>query len=107
MSERDTAAEALIKQHFALDEDATAIIRLLVDTEEDPSEPVKLIEATSSTVETGHVTFFGFAPWGDFRYPLAIAQVTPAELEKIADGSIVLPDGWSLAHSIAYDRKGL
>jgi hypothetical protein len=60
---------------------------------------VRLLEVTDLTPETGEVYALQFGRTRDLPYVTVVAQITPAEWERIRAGAISLPEGWDLNRS--------
>lgn len=68
---------------------------------------VSFLVAQQGNVEQGNGftgQAFAFGPADDITYSSVIAEVTPAEMEKIHQGEIPLPAGWSLETATAFLR---
>ena len=96
---KDEAVQELVQWHFEVGPRTTDIYRFIADNEDQPEEPIKLMEVSELSPETGRVDAFGFGPAEDFPYSSIVAQVTSRELEQIKAGQLRLPDGWNLAAS--------
>jgi len=94
--DKDEVAKQLIERHFSVDPDLVEVYRLVAH-DEAPGDPIKLLEVTTSTIETGELEAFGFAPTADVPFPTVIAQITPAELEHLR-GANALPPEWNIDH---------
>lgn len=103
MIARDRAAEALIRWHFEVEPDLVRVYMVLSEHEEDPSEPIKLVEVNAGTVRTDRFEAFGFAPTADLPYPILIAEVTPEELADLRLRGAI-PKGWDIDHAREYLR---
>lgn len=101
---KDEAAQTLIRWHFTIEPATLEIYRFLAHDEETADEPIKLLEVNQATMETGRIDTFPFGPAGDIPYPIVIAQITPEEMQRVRDGSIVLPQGWDLSHAQRFYR---
>lgn len=101
---KDEAAEELIRWHFQTDDAILDIFRVIAENEDDFSEPIKLLEVSDATMETGNVDAFGFAPTSEIPYPTVIAILSPDELARVHDGAISLPRGWNLGQAIHFPR---
>lgn len=101
---KDEAARELAHWHFGVEPDLRQVIRLVTDNEEDPGEPIKLLEVNAATVTTGSVEPFAFAPSESVPFPTVIAEVTPEDFDKIERGELELPRGWSLAKALRFKR---
>lgn len=104
MSHKNEVAKRLIDWHFEIEPEMLKIYRILSPNEDAAGEPIKLLEVNAATVETGRVQAFAFGPADDITYPSVVAEVTPAEMEKIHQGEIPLPAGWSLETATAFLR---
>lgn len=101
---KDETARELATWHFGVEPELTRVVRILADNEDEPGEPIKLLEVNAATVATGSVEPFAFAPSASVPFPTAIAEVTPEEFERIQRNEIALPQGWSLAKSQPFER---
>lgn len=102
---KDEVARELAEAHFRLDSAVTEIYRVRSDREDELSEPIKLLEVSTSSSETGTVDAFLFTPNGDVEYWTVIAEVTPRELDLIRLKALELPEGWRLPESSEYKRS--
>jgi hypothetical protein len=100
---KDQVARELIDAHFRVEPALSRIYRIRSDKEEDPLEPIKLLEINANTVATGSVDTFTFAGTKEAPSPAIIAEVTPEEFEQIGK-QILLPTGWSLESADVFDR---
>lgn len=94
--EKDAIAERLIRRHFEIAPTLKEVYRFFSGDEENPYEPIKLLEVNEESVETGRLEAFEFAPYQDITFPSVMAEVTNTEFKKIHEGLINLPEGWSL-----------
>lgn len=101
---KDEAAEELANWHFGVEPFLERVIRILADNEDEPGEPIKLLEVNGATVATGSVEPFAFAPSKSVPFPITIAEVTPEEFERIARAELPLPRGWSLENAKHFPR---
>ena len=96
MLDKSDIARALAEAHRKVDPEILRIIRVVADREDDPTEPVKLLEVNPDTPRTGIVPIaFGAAP-PEIPFPSVVIEVTEDELEDIRSGSLPLPNGWRL-----------
>lgn len=102
---KDESAERLIDWHFQVEPEMLEIYRIIMPTEEEPDDPIRLLEVSASTLPTGEVMAFSFRAAGDIYYPCTVAIVTPNELERIRRGDIPLPSGWDIDTAIRYHRR--
>jgi hypothetical protein len=93
---KDEVARELVAAHFKVEPGLRRVYRILSDKEADPAEPIKLLEVNASTVSTGSVEPFAFAPTKDTPFPMVIAEVSPEELAGLEEKRLPLPAGWSL-----------
>lgn len=101
---KDEAARELAEWHFGVEPDLEQVIRILVENEEEPGEPIKLLEINAATVATGSVEPYAFAPSESVLFATVIAEITPEELERIQRDEMKLPPGWSLASAQIFKR---
>jgi hypothetical protein len=101
---KDEAAEELAFWHFGVEPYLERVVRIVVENEDAPGEPIKLLEVNSATVATGSVELFAFAPTASVPFATSIAEVTPEEFERIQRNELPLPQGWSLAKIQTFER---
>jgi hypothetical protein len=101
---KDEVTQELVDAHFRIEPALSHIYRIRSDREDDPREPIKLLEVNANTVATGSVDSFSFAPTKDTPSPTVIAEVTPEEFRQIQSGEIALPRGWSLQGAVTFVR---
>jgi len=92
---------SLVQEHFDLEKDLEQIIWL----KKGSASEIHLLEVNRNTAATGMVEVFGFAPSLDVPYPLRIAEITPAEWERVQNGEISLPAVWSLDEAEIFTRE--
>lgn len=100
---KDAVAERIAQAHYTVEPAIELIVRLEgpADKENDPAEPVKLLEVNPDTFEAGIVpVYFGAHPQSGVFYPSMIVEVTPEEYSRIADRPELLPHGWRLGRRI-------
>lgn len=103
MRDKTTVAEELIRWHFEVEPALVRVLRVLGPNEDDPDEPIKLIEVNTATLATGHFEAYGFAPTRDVPFRTLIAEVTPDELARWRAESS-LPKGWDVDGARHYER---
>ena len=101
---KDDVARNLIHCHFRIEPDLSLIYRVRSEREDDPDEPIKLIEVNDYTLATGMVDAFRFARTKEFPFPTVIAEITPGEHQQLRAGKLPLPRGWSLDGADVYER---
>jgi hypothetical protein len=93
---KEEAIAELAEAHFSMDTGLKAIYRLIGNDEEDPSEPIKLLEVNEDTLPAGIVpVYFGSLPHKRIQYPYVIVEITPVEFQQLVKGEISLPYGWT------------
>lgn len=96
--DKDVVAKRLAAAHREADPGITAIFRLEAPgREDDPAEPIKLLEVNPNTTASGimPVGLSAHAPSGIF-FPSIIVEVRPTEWEQLRARQLVLPHGWRL-----------
>jgi hypothetical protein len=95
MRTKEEVARDLVLGHQQQDPETRRAYRF--DSDDDPDEPIKLIEVTNSTFATGSAAAFDFPPTEAVPYPVSIAVVTEDEWQQVAgSGGISPPDGFDL-----------
>src|SRR5690606_23273199 len=94
-SDKDRAARELIEWHYQVEPELELVYRVVTDNEDDPDEPIKLVEINAAAVRTGRFSAFGFAPTQDFAYHTVIAELTRDELNALRSRGEI-PSGWDL-----------
>lgn len=102
-SEKDRAARELIEWHYQVEPELQLVYRVIADNEDDPDEPIKLVEINAAAVSTGSFSAFGFAPTEGFAYHTIIAELTRDELDALSSKGKI-PPGWNLATARTYSR---
>jgi CheY-like chemotaxis protein len=93
--------ESLARLHFETEESVEQIIWVRSDDDQE----IRLIEVNRITLPTGDLQVFRFAPSEDVPFPQLIADVTPAEWDRIQSGEIPLPQGWDLETTQVFPRS--
>lgn len=103
---KDGVAKRLAEAHYQIEPQMEKIIRLVrPEHEEDPKEPIKLLEVNPVTTMSGIVPiYFGPHAAKNIFFPSVIVEICPEELESIRHGDLLLPEGWQLGQE--YDRPG-
>lgn len=101
---KDLIAEKLIDWHFRVEPDTEEIYCFLSDREDEPTEPIKLLEVSRATPATGEIMTFTFGPADDISFSSTVAEITPEELQLIRQSVIPLPQGWSFERSRRFQR---
>ena len=96
----ESAVEKLVHEYFEVEETLEKIIWI-----KSPKPEIRLIEVNAQTVTTNDVLSFYFPPSDDIPYAMKIAEVTPAEWQKVLRNEIPLPVGWSLEERQEFSRE--
>ena len=102
MLTKEEAVREMVASHYQFDPRIREIIRFLSPHEEDPTEPIKVLDVTPDTPLSGRVMAFTFGPYENFPYKMQTADITPEEMEQVRRQEIPLPSGWSLQNSVIY-----
>jgi len=97
------AAKKMARDHFRVDDQVKRIHLIDSPKDQDPDEPIRLLEVVEGTLECG-VQPIAFAPDPDHgtEYPSEIIEVSPREYEAIQDGSLPLaPWGWTIGEELS------
>ena len=97
MPTKDEIAQKLIDWHFEIEPEITEVYRFIAPDEENPSEPIKLLEVSEATLTAGYVMPFGFGSTEEFPYRSVVALITPQEMQQIKNQEMPLPQGWDLS----------
>lgn len=93
--------EGLAYLHFETEDSIEQIIWVRSDNDQE----IRLIEVNRTTLPTDDLQVFRFAPSEDVPFPLFIADVTPAEWNRIQSREIPLPRGWDLETVQVFHRS--
>lgn len=99
LPEKGEVAKRLAQAHYSVEPAVQKIFRVLGDQrrEDDPCEPIKLLEVNPDTVPAGiQPIYFGPHNASGIVYPSVIIEVTPDEYEMLCRGQLALPNGWKL-----------
>ena len=100
MQDKSEIAKVLADAHRRFEPGITRIIRVVADREDDPTEPVKLLEVNPDTLPSGIVPIaFGPDP-PDIPFASVIIDVTEGEYEDIRKGILTLPEGWQTGDTL-------
>ena len=102
--DKDKIAQELIDWHFSVDPSIVVVYRIFSPTEDADDEPIKLLEVSEDTLETGRVDAFAFGPTEDIGCSTVTACVSGKEIPRIENGEIALPEGWDLSKSKIFVR---
>ena len=99
LPDKGAVAQRLAQAHYSVEPGVMRIFRVVGDAaqENDPREPIKLLEVNSDTVPAGILpVYFGPHNASGILYPSVVIEVTPEEYELISRGQLTLPNGWAL-----------
>jgi hypothetical protein len=102
-SDKDRAARELVEWHYQIEPGLELVYRVLSDDEDNPKEPIKLVEINSTAVGTGSFEAFAFAPSADVPYTTVIAELTREQLQMLRSSGAI-PPGWNLDNAIEIRR---
>ncbi len=96
----EAVVEKLVHEYFEADEHLEKIIWI-----RSPKPEIRLIEVNAQTVTTNDVLSFYFPPSDEIPYAMKIAEVTPAEWQRVLQNEIPLPVGWGLENRQEFSRE--
>ena len=99
MPKKEDVAVALAQAHYKVEPGLQAIYRLVCDhvQENDPDEPIKLLEVNADTIPSGiQPVEFGPHPSSGVYYASVVVEITPDEFHLIGEKKLALPDGWRI-----------
>ena len=107
-ADREVVAAWVVRQHFAAD---SAIREVCYLPEGAPADEIRLIEVNDRhagpELVNGSIEAIDFGLQLQNRaFRLLVADVTSEQLEQIRAGTLTLPDGWNLARSQTWRRRG-
>ena len=94
MSKIKSVAISLAESHVDIEPDIELVFWFPAASESE--DEIRLIEVSGSAIPSGTVHPVPFAPTSDVPYRTLVADVTLEEWDKICNGEIELPQGWSL-----------
>ena len=93
---KDAVVRILANAHYVLEEGITDIYRIHSRLDEDdPREPIKLLEVNRSAVPVGIMPVH-FGVGKNIPYPSIIMDVTPEEFDDLRYQRLSLPKDWTL-----------
>lgn len=96
-------AKRLARSHFAVEPNLTRINLIYPINEQDPNDPIKLLEVVEGTIERG-IEPIAFAPNPKLGvdYPSLIVEVSPKEYEDIRNGTLQFQfEGWTVGEELS------
>jgi hypothetical protein len=102
-SNKSDTARNLAKAHFANEPNLKHIHLLEPVNEDDPRDPIKLLEVVEGTLERGiEPIAFPANPGRGIDYPVLIIEVSPKEYEDIRNNVLTLKShGWSMGSELS------
>lgn len=101
MVTKDEAARTWARRTFDIDDGVTHVYRLTAAAEDDPDEPIELLQAHERHEPIGfHPLGFRPAPAVGMPYRYIVVAVSPGELVDIRGGRLELPRGWQLGEEL-------
>jgi hypothetical protein len=96
VADKDAVARRLADAHRALEPAISGIYRLEAPgRENDPTEPIKLLEVNPNTTVSGIVPVgLSTHPSSGIDYPSIVVEIHPSEFTQLRHGELRLPDGW-------------
>jgi len=101
-SKMETATD-LARKHFGVEPYLKHIFLLEPVDEDDPDEPIKLLEVMEGTLERG-IEPIGFVadPTHGIEYPVVIVDISPNEYVAIREGKLPLNNkGWTIGRELS------
>ena len=92
---KNEVAQELASFHAEVEQSVVKVIRLRTDQEDDPNEPIKLLELNRNTIPSGIVPVY-FGPSDEIPFPSVVVEVTESEFGKVEQQTLMLPNGWRL-----------
>lgn len=100
---KSDVARTLAHAHYQVEPGLVQIVQLLAspEKENDPTEPIKLLEINENTTSDGiRPIFFGPRPAHGISFPSVIVEITPDEFDEVRKNPSLLPNDWSLGEEI-------
>jgi len=95
--------QGLARKHFQLEEGIDRFIWF----KNGEQDEIRLIEINRNGIPEGAVVPFYLEPTEEAPLPILIGDITPDEWQKVRQGIIPLPEGWSLENSETITRDDL
>jgi hypothetical protein len=99
---KSETAKILAVAHFGVEPNLRRIFLLEPVSEQNPDEPIKLLEIVEGTIERGiEPIAFVADPAHGIDYPSMIVEISPREFRDICDGSLDLGTrGWMIGKEL-------
>ncbi len=104
-SKRETA-DRLAKAHFEIEPNIKRIFLLEPVIEQDPNDPIRLLEVVEGTIERGiePIAFTADLARG-IEYPSVIVEISPREFKHVCDGTLDLSErGWMVGSELSASK---
>jgi hypothetical protein len=105
--DRDAVARWYAIEHLKTDPGVRTIYYLPSDS---PQREIRFVEVNEMIADRADEVLepidFGVDRGTDTEHALLVLDVTPSQWHRIAQGTLALPPGWSLAASVEYPRNG-
>lgn len=105
MLNKEQIALGLAQAHRETEPMISRIVRLLGDQEEQPTDPIKLLEVNPATSPSGIVPIAFSPDPPSVPYPSVVIEVTEDEFDRIQGGELGLPWGWRIGPTL-YSQNG-
>lgn len=95
-------AKSLAKAHSAVEPNLTRINLIRPLNDQDPNDPIKLLEVVEGTIERG-IEPVGFTadPAHGIEYPSVVVEVSPSEYDAIRHGALRFGrDNWTIGEEL-------
>jgi len=88
----EAVVDKLVKEYFDIEEGIKSIVWI----NPNQGKEIWLIEVDTTAIPAGRVEPFYFKPSEEVPYPVRIANITIDEWEGVKEGTIDMPEGWTL-----------
>lgn len=95
-------ARSLANAHSEVEPSLKRVCLLIPINEQDPNDPIKLLEVVEGTIERGiEPVAFTPDPAHDVEYPSMVIEVSPSEFESLKDRKIRLGNqDWTIGEEL-------
>ena len=95
------AAQELARAHFEVEPNLVSVYLIEPVNEENPEDPIKLLEVVEGTIERGiEPIAFPADPAHGLYYPSIVVEISPAEYEAIPRDGHLGYDGWTVGREL-------
>lgn len=99
IEKKQKIAIELANSHSLVEPDINEIYYISSSNEADPTEPIKLLEISSTTIESGISPLY-FTPSKDIPFPSVIVEISPNEFNKIKKQKRALLHDWQIGNRL-------